>query len=66
MNIRKAKSYLDWLELVDLKEKENLKEILEVNFYNKNSKWLLKLAEEDIGTVDDLNNYINWIGNNEQ
>lgn len=37
-----------------------------INFYNKNSKWLLKLAEEDIGTVDDLNNYINWIGNNEQ
>ena len=35
-NIRKAKTYLDWLELVHLKEKENLKEILEVNFYNKN------------------------------
>jgi len=35
-NIRKAKTYLDWLELVHLKEKDNLKEILEVNFYNKN------------------------------
>lgn len=34
-NIRKTKTYLNWLELVYLKEKENLKNILEVNFYNK-------------------------------
>ena len=34
--IRKAKTYLDWIELVYLKEKKNLESILEVNFYNKN------------------------------
>lgn len=32
--IRNSKSYLDWLELIYFKE--NLKDILEVNFYNKN------------------------------
>ncbi len=36
VNIRKAKSYLDWLELVYINNKEKLKDILEVNYLNKN------------------------------
>ena len=36
VNIRKAKSYLDWLELVHLNDKEKTDDILEVNFVNKN------------------------------
>ncbi len=36
VNIRKAKSYLDWLELVYVNNKEKIDEILEVNFVNKN------------------------------
>ena len=35
-NIRKCKTYLDWIELVYLKEKEKLKQILELNVYDKN------------------------------
>jgi ATP-dependent helicase/nuclease subunit A len=35
VNIRKAKSYLDWLELVYLNDKEKINDILEVNFINK-------------------------------
>ena len=36
VNIRKAKSYLDWLELVYVNNKDKLKDILEVNYFNKN------------------------------
>ena len=36
VNIRKAKSYLDWLELVYLNNKEKIDDILEVDFINKN------------------------------
>ena len=35
VNIRKAKSYLDWLELVYLNDKEKINDILEVDFINK-------------------------------
>ena len=37
VNIRKAKSYLDWLELVYLNNKDKTNDILEVNFINKNN-----------------------------
>lgn len=36
VNIRKAKSYLDWLELVYSNNKEKVQDILEVNYLNKN------------------------------
>ena len=36
VNIRKAKSYLDWLELVYLNNKEKIDDILEADFINKN------------------------------
>ena len=32
-----------------------------INFYGKNAKWLVELAEENINTVADLNNYVEWI-----
>ncbi len=32
-----------------------------INFYNGNAKWLIELAEENINTVADLNNYAEWI-----
>ncbi|MBQ2863898.1 MAG: hypothetical protein IJE91_00350 [Clostridia bacterium] len=34
-----------------------------INFYNRNAKWLVNMAEENISTVADLNNYVNWISN---
>ena len=37
VSIRKGKSYLDWLELVYIKCKNQLQNILEVNRYNKNA-----------------------------
>ena len=46
-NIRKTKTYLNWLELVYLKEKEKLENILEVNFYNKAN--IEKTDEEEHG-----------------
>ena len=46
-NIRKTKTYLNWLELVYLKEKEELENILEVNFYNKAN--IEKTDEEEHG-----------------
>lgn len=36
VNIRKAKSYLDWLELVYVNNKEEIEDILETKFLNKN------------------------------
>lgn len=35
-NIRKAKSYLDWLELVYVNNKDKIEDILETKFLNKN------------------------------
>ena len=32
-----------------------------INFYGANSRWLIDLAEENVNTVADLNNYIGWI-----
>ena len=74
--IRKAKTYLDWLELVYLKEKEKLENILEVNFYNKNQirnidieqkdelsyKQKIEKWKEDFkdGYCDKINNLLNW------
>ena len=68
-NIRKAKSYLEWLELVYLNK--NLKEILDVNYFNKNeikeeknkeenlfsktlNKFLVSSNKEDFEKVDEL------------
>lgn len=59
-NIRKAKTYLYWLELVYLKEKENLKDILEVNFYNEGEIKTIdnKIQEENLEKLED------WIKEN--
>ena len=57
VNIRKAKSYLDWLELVYINNKERLRDILEVNYLNKN-----KIKEEtDLKENEEIrNNLENW------
>lgn len=73
-NIRKAKTYLYWLELVYLKEKEKLKDILEVNFYNEGEIKTIdnKLREENFKKLEDcikennnknynkVNEILNW------
>ena len=46
VNIRKAKSYLDWLELVYLNNKEKTDDILEVKYISKNDINKDSLAEE--------------------
>ena len=56
VNIRKAKSYLDWLELVYLNNKEKTDDILEVNFINKNEiKENLNNEEQTEKNINDLN-----------
>lgn len=54
-NIRKSKTYLYWLELVYLKEKENLRDILEVNFYNESKIKTIdnKMQEENLEKLED-------------
>lgn len=32
-----------------------------IEFYGGNAKWLVGLAEENISTIADLNNYVEWI-----
>lgn len=32
-----------------------------INFYGENGRWLIELAEENVDTIADLNNYIGWI-----
>ena len=59
-NIRKTKTYLNWLELVYLKEKEKLENILEVNFYNKAN--IEKTDEEEHG--DNYKIIEEWIEQN--
>ncbi|MDO5556115.1 MAG: helicase-exonuclease AddAB subunit AddA [Clostridia bacterium] len=44
-NIRKAKSYLDWLELVYKKDEQILSQILDFNLYNKNT--IIKTLENE-------------------
>ena len=72
VNIRKAKSYLDWLELVYLKNKEKIDDILEVNFVNKNDikeglnseekseKSINGLDEVDKKIEEKVDNLLNW------
>lgn len=59
-NIRKTKTYLNWLELVYLKEKEELENILEVNFYNKAN--IEKTDEEEHG--GNYKSIEEWLGQN--
>lgn len=42
-SIRKGKSYLDWIELVYIKNQKRLDNLLEINFYNKD---VIKVAQE--------------------
>ena len=73
ISIRKGKSYLDWLELVYIKCKKQLENILEVNLYNKNTlteeskqgivenvqeNYILDNIEED--RIKDIDNILNW------
>ena len=73
VGIRKAKSYLDWLELVYIKCKDKLQNILDVNLYNKNtlteevkeeisenkqeSYFLANIKEDKIKEIDSI---LNW------
>ena len=63
-NIRKCKTYLDWIELVYLKEKEKLKQILEINVYNKNKINYNKL--ENKKEISHLQEIENWSKNVKQ
>ena len=72
VNIRKAKSYLDWLELVYLNNKDKTDDILEVNFINKNDikenenseekteKNINKLNEVDKELEKKVDKILNW------
>ena len=56
VNIRKAKSYLDWLELVYLNNEDKTDDILEVNFVNKNDiEETENNKEETEKSINDLN-----------
>ena len=56
VNIRKSKSYLDWLELVYINNKEKTEDILEVNFVNKNNiKENEKIEEQSKESIDNIN-----------
>ena len=57
-NIRKAKSYLEWLELVYLKDNKNLEEILEINYYNKNEVNNKQEEKEENTYNQNLNNFL--------
>ena len=73
VGIRKAKSYLDWLELVYIKCKDKLQNILDVNLYNKNTLteevgekivenkqenyFLANIKEDKIKEIDSI---LNW------
>ncbi len=57
VNIRKAKSYIDWLELVCTNNKEKLKDILDVNCISKNEVYKKANSNEH----QQINNNIeNW------
>ena len=50
VSIRQAKSYLDWIELAYINNKEELKEILEFNLINKDSIINCADSKEDVKT----------------
>ena len=54
VNIRNAKSYLDWLELVYINNKKKLDEILEVNIVNKNE---IKEKKDQVDNIEIKNSY---------
>ena len=74
VNIKKGKSYLDWLELVYANNKEKINDILEVNLLNKNEiKGRLDTKEnkkikndienfevEDKELIQKVSNLLNW------
>ena len=72
VDIRKAKSYLDWLELVYVNSKEKIKEILEVHFINKreikentnnegkNERGIEFLNEVDKGLEKKVDEFLSW------
>ena len=57
VDIRKAKSYLDWLELVYLNNKDKIDNILEVKFVNKND------IKEDANNEEQTEKHINDLNN---
>ncbi len=62
-NIRKAKSYLDWIELVYINNEEKLSDILQVNKLNKKEICKAIDVKED---TESNNNAINWNIENEE
>lgn len=58
-NIRKAKSYLDWLELVYVNNKDKIEDILETKFLNKNEIKENETSDENEEVDSELENWIN-------
>lgn len=58
-NIRKAKSYLDWLELVYVNNKDRIEDILETKFLNKNEIKENETSDENEEVDSELENWIN-------
>lgn len=58
-NIRKAKSYLDWLELVYVNNKDRIEDILETKFLNKNEIKENEVYDKNEEVDSELENWIN-------